>query len=88
MVDEVSPVCYLKKTSAPLLHVHGDQDIVISPNHALHLQKQAGACGAPVEVVMVKGAAHGWWAPNIEPDRRTLEQMTADFALKHAGAGD
>jgi acetyl esterase/lipase len=88
MVDEVSPVVYLKKDSAPLLHIHGDQDVVISPNHAHHLQQRANECGAPVQVEMVKGAGHGWWAPDIEPDRRTIEQITVDFALKHAGEGD
>ena len=88
MVDEVSPVIYLNKNSAPLLHIHGDQDVVISPNHAHHLQKRATECGAPVQVEMVKGAGHGWWAPDIKPDRKTVEQMTVDFALNHAGAGD
>ena len=88
LVDEVSPVVYLKKDSAPLLHIHGDQDVVISPNHAHHLQKHAIDCGAAVQVEMVKGAGHGWWAPDIDPDRRAIDQMTIDFALKHAGEGD
>ena len=88
MIDEVSPVVYLKKNSASLLHIHGDQDVVISPNHAHHLQQHAMECGAPVQVQMVQGAGHGWWAPNIEPDRRAVEQMTVDFALTHTGAGD
>jgi acetyl esterase/lipase len=87
MVDEVSPVVYLKKTSAPLLHIHGDQDAVISPNHAHHLQKEARRIGAPVTVQMVQGAGHGWWASDIKPGRKAVEQMTVDFALKHALEG-
>lgn len=70
-----------------LLHIHGDQDVVISPNHACHLKQHAEAVDAPVDVAMVKGAGHGWWAADIDPDRKTVEQMTVAFALKHAGEG-
>lgn len=85
MVDEVSPVIYLEKTSAPLLHIHGDQDVVVSPNHAHHLQKAASEVSAAVRVQMVLGAGHGWWAQGIYPDRKAIEGMTVDFAIKHAG---
>ena len=85
MIEEVSPVCYLKKQSVPLLHIQGDQDDIISPNHAHHLQRMAQACGAPVQIQMVKGAGHGWWAPGIDPDRKAVERMTVEFALKQAG---
>jgi len=82
MVDEVSPVVYLKKASAPLLHIHGDQDVVISPNHAHHLVEQAERLGvSSVRVEFVKGAGHGWWAEGIEPDRKTVEQMSIDFVV-------
>jgi acetyl esterase/lipase len=87
LIEEMSPVCYLKKESAPLLHIHGDQDVVISPNHAHHLKQHAEAVDAPVDVAMVKGAGHGWWAADIDPDRKTVDQMTVAFALKHAGEG-
>jgi len=85
MADEVSPVVYLKKTSAPLLHIHGDQDVVVSPNHAHHLKGCADAVDAPVKVVMVKGAGHGWWNADIEPDKKTIEKMCVEFALLHTG---
>lgn len=85
MVGEVSPVIYLNKNSAPLLHIHGDQDVVISPNHAAHLKTHAEAAGAPVEIVMVKGAGHGWWNADIFPDKKTIENLCVEFALKHAG---
>lgn len=85
MIDEVSPICYLKKTNPPLLHLHGNQDVVISPNHAQHLKVCAKAVGAPVDVIMVKGAGHGWWNANIEPDQKTIEKICVEFALQHAG---
>jgi acetyl esterase/lipase len=82
MIEAVSPVCWLKKDSAPLLHVHGDQDVVISSRHAQHLEKCAKAAGAPVVVQMVKGAGHGWWNSGIQPDRKTVEQKSIDFILR------
>lgn len=82
MLAEVSPVVYLSKNSAPLLHMHGDQDAVISRKQAYHLKEQAAAVGAPVEIQMVKGAGHGWWNKNIEPSRKEAEQMTVDYILK------
>ena len=87
MADEVSPVVYLNKDSAPLLHIHGDQDVVISPNHAHHLKAHADKAGAPVEIVMVKGAAHGWWNAGISPDKKTIEKMCVEFALQHGSEG-
>ena len=80
MAEEVSPVWWLKKDSAPLLHIHGDQDSVIPPHHAAHLKEHAEACGADVTVQIVQGAGHGWWAPGIEPDQKAIVQMTVDFA--------
>lgn len=86
VIEELSPVWWLKKESAPLLHIHGDKDVVISPNHAAHLKKKAKATGAQVEVIMVKGAGHGWWAQGIEPNRKMIEEMCIEFARAHGGA--
>ncbi len=85
MLAEVSPVVYLSKDSAPLLHLHGDQDNVISLTQAYHLKEQAEAVGAPVEVRIVKGASHGWWNPGIEPSREENEQASVDYILKQVG---
>ena len=86
MLAEVSPVVYLSKDSAPLLHLHGDQDNVISLTQAYHLKEQAAALGAPVEVRIIKGASHGWWNKDIDPDRDTIEQASVDFILRHAAS--
>jgi acetyl esterase/lipase len=84
MISELSPVYWLRKNSSPLLHVHGDQDVVISPNHAHHLLKQADKVGAPVRIQLVEGAGHGWWNKDIQPGKEAIEQLSIDFALKHA----
>lgn len=79
--EELSPVMWLKKDSAPLLHIHGDQDVVIAPPHATHLRKHAQAVGADVTVQMVRGAPHGWWTPGIEPTKDEIVRMSVDFAV-------
>ena len=84
MIKEMSPVCWLKSNSAPLLHIHGDQDNIISLMQATHLKKQAKSARASVKVEVVEGAGHGWWAKDIEPDRKTIEQDSVDFILEHA----
>jgi len=83
MIEELSPVWWLNKDSAPLLHMQGDQDTVISPRHAQHLKEQAAQKGADVEILMVKGAGHGWWNKGIEPDRDTLNHLTVEYVIKH-----
>jgi acetyl esterase/lipase len=85
MTEELSPVWWLNAKSAPLLHIHGDRDVVIPPQHAQHLKQKAAACGADITVQMVKGAGHGWWNEDIEPDRDALHRMTLDFVEHHAG---
>ncbi|MBL7077091.1 MAG: alpha/beta hydrolase [Kiritimatiellae bacterium] len=84
MTEELSPIWWLRKDSAPLLHIHGDKDFVIPPQHAEHLKKAAERCDADVTVQMVTGAGHGWWTPGIEPDRSTVIRMTVNFAQTRA----
>lgn len=81
MAAEVSPVCWLTADSAPLLHIHGDQDSVIPPHHAAHLKQHAETVGADVTIQMVQGAGHGWWTPGIEPSQESIVKMTVDFAV-------
>ncbi|VGO19213.1 alpha/beta hydrolase [Pontiella sulfatireligans] len=83
MTEELSPVWWLKNDNAPLLHIHGDQDFVIPPQHAAHLKEKAADCGADVTVQMVRGAAHGWWNAGIEPSQDEVVQMTVDFAMEN-----
>jgi dipeptidyl aminopeptidase/acylaminoacyl peptidase len=78
----VSPLYYLKKSSAPLLHIHGDQDPVISLTQAKHLEQEAKKRGAPVTVMYVKGGGHGWASKGIDPDRNTINQRSLDFILR------
>jgi acetyl esterase/lipase len=85
IIEELSPVWWMRGNSAPLLHMHGDQDTVISPSQAHHLEKQAKEIGAPVEVLYVKGSGHGWYNKEIDPDRDTLNRQTVEFVVKHAG---
>lgn len=59
-IRELSPVNYLKADMPPLLMLQGDQDPTIPVHHARYMKKRAEAVKAPVEVVIIENASHGW----------------------------
>jgi acetyl esterase/lipase len=80
---EVSPVNYLRKDSPPLFMIQGDKDTTIPVHHAYYMQEKAKACGAPVEILIVKNAGHNWRevdAP-IEPSREEIVRRSVDFLV-------
>ena len=82
---EVSPVNYLRKDGPPLLMIQGDKDTTIPVHHAYYMQEQAKACGAPVEIFIVKNAGHNWRKADgvtpIEPSLNDIVQRTVDFLV-------
>ena len=87
---EMSPINYLTQTSPPLLMLQGDQDTTIPVKHAYHMQKKAEALGAPVEIVIVKNAGHGWrkvGAP-INPSTDEIVERTIHFFVEHEDETD
>ena len=82
-IREVSPVNYLRTESPSLLMIQGDKDTTIPIHHAHYMQEKAKACGAPVEILIVKNAGHNWRevdAP-IEPSRDEIVQHSVDFLV-------
>lgn len=81
----VSPDLHLKKTSPPILLVHGDTDPVVPAELSKHLFKQGKAMGADVQYVEVKNAGHGFkplsgskYPPSMtwdESQRLVIEQV-------------
>ena len=88
---EVSPVNYLRKDSAPLLMVQGDKDTTIPVHHAYYMQEKAEACGAPVEIFIVKNAGHNWRKADgvtpIEPPLDDIIQRSVDFLVTELNRG-
>lgn len=81
-LEEVSPILYLTKKSAPLLQVHGDIDSVIPVKHAWALEKKAKELGAPVEVQLIKNAWHGWGNRKSTPSPQEACDLTVAYVLK------
>ncbi len=54
-----SPVFHVTKSAPPLLLLHGDQDPQMPVNQALELEGAYQKAGAPVQLEIVHGAAHG-----------------------------
>jgi acetyl esterase/lipase len=57
---EVSPVYHVTKESAPALIIHGDADKLVPIQQAEIMIAKLKEVGVPAELVVKKGAAHGW----------------------------
>jgi len=79
---EMSAVTYLKKSSPPVLQVHGNKDTTIPHKHALQLKKKAKAVGATVEVITVENAGHGFsFESNHIPKLSVLILASVEYTL-------
>lgn len=83
----VSPAWYLKRDAAkvPLLLVHGENDATVPLSQSTWLDGEARKLGAPVTLVVVKKAGHGFKdAPGpISPARDEINRRTREFVLEH-----
>jgi len=71
----VSPDLHLKKTSPPILLVHGDTDPVVPAELSKHLNDLAKSKGADVKFVEVKNAGHGFQpVKGSEPPSMTWDE--------------
>ncbi len=56
----ISPVYHISKESAPALIIHGDADKLVPIQQAELVIAKYKEVGVPAELVVKKGAAHGW----------------------------
>jgi len=73
----ISPVYHVSKNSAPALIIHGDADKLVPIQQAELIVAAYKKAGVPAELVVKKGAAHGW--PKMQDDMETC----ADWFDKH-----
>ena len=66
MGKQVSPVYRVTKESAPTLILHGDADKLVPVQQAELIIAKLKEAGVPAELVVKKGAGHGW--PGMEKD--------------------
>lgn len=83
VIHEMSPSTWLTKDSPPIFIVHGDQDQTIIDKHAYYFEQLGKERGASVDILIVKGAAHGFSKKDIEPSKEEVLDATLEFLLKH-----
>lgn len=76
---QISPVTHVTADDPPSLILHGDKDVLVPIQQAEILVDKLKAANVPAELVVKKGAAHGW--PDSHKDLATF----ADWFDKHLG---
>lgn len=66
----ISPVTHVSSRSAPTLIIHGDADRLVPLQQAEVMIARLKAAGVPCELIVKKGAGHGW--PDILKDLETF----------------
>jgi acetyl esterase/lipase len=79
---QVSPITHVSADDAPTLIVHGDADVLVPIGQAEAIVAKLKEAGVPAELVVKKGAAHGW--KGMEKDRATMADWF-DKYLRPAG---
>jgi acetyl esterase/lipase len=73
----ISPVNHVSNDDPPTLIIHGDADLLVPIQQAEIVLDKLKEAGVPTELVVKKGAAHGW--PELGKDTAIL----ADWFDKH-----
>ena len=72
--EKASPVKYVTRDAPPFLILHGTRDWVVPIEQSRLLTQKLEDVGAPVKLVEVPDAGHGWDGPaNVETTRETLK---------------
>jgi len=72
-------VDYVGSSAPPFLILHGAADTAVAPAQSQELARQLAVAGAPVTLVTVVGAGHGFDVPGEQPAPAELTRMVADF---------
>jgi dipeptidyl aminopeptidase/acylaminoacyl peptidase len=76
----VSPINAVDRIKAPLLLIHGKQDITVDVNQSISMAAKLRGAGKSVELVILPEADHSF---TREADRLTLLTTLDSFLLKH-----
>jgi acetyl esterase/lipase len=77
LARRISPLTHVSADDAPTLIIHGDADKLVPISQAEAIVARFKEVGVPVELVVKKGADHGW--PGLDKDVATC----ADWFDKH-----
>jgi len=79
----LSPTELLKKSSPPILLLHGEKDTVLPIVDSTYMVEVAKEKNADVELLTVKGAAHSFHGKNISPTIEGVNDYAKQFILSH-----
>jgi dipeptidyl aminopeptidase/acylaminoacyl peptidase len=74
-LDDVSPVHFARRADAPVLLIHGKNDIVVPIDQSLLMRDALTSAGKPVELVELTGEDH--WLSKAETRTQMLEASVA-----------
>ncbi len=77
---QISPFYHISKDTAPTLIVHGDKDKLVPIQQAEIFIAKLKEAGVPAELVVKKGAAHGW--PRMDRDITILGDWFDKYLLQ------
>ncbi len=69
ILRSISPVSHVSKESAPALIFHGDDDKLVPLQQSERIIERYKKAGVPCELVVKKGAGHGWKGMDEDLDR-------------------
>ena len=77
---QISPIYHITKETPPTLIVHGDADKLVPIQQAQSFIDKLKATGVPAELVVKKGAGHGW--PTLTQDISVLADWFDKYLKK------
>jgi acetyl esterase/lipase len=80
IIKQISPITHVTSDSSPTLIIHGDMDTLVPLQQAEVFAAKLKEAGVPVEVIVKKGAGHGW--PTIGSDLPTLADWFDKYLAK------
>jgi acetyl esterase/lipase len=85
MCKQVSPITHVSSDDPPALIIHGDADLLVPIEQAERIIAKLKEAGVPAELVVKKGAAHGW--KDMGKDRETIADWFDKYLRKRARSG-
>jgi acetyl esterase/lipase len=80
IAKQISPLYHVSKESAPALIIHGDADKLVPIQQAELIIAKYKEVGVPGELVVKKGAVHGWGG--MDKDIKTLADWFDKYLIK------
>jgi len=82
----ISPIYHVSKDSAPAFIIHGDKDFLVPLQQAESIIAKFEEAKVPCELVVKKGAAHGW--ADMGADMKLLADWFDKYLAKAPGKKD